>query len=418
MTNQSSVAQENGIFTLGEQRLPELQDRMAVLNRRAAKLGTPGLTLEIVSRELLPVDNDRVFPIVKVRIGGQVPVVAGHVFVARIEHHSIGNIVTRAPSCSMELPTALRTAEPKCDHCHTKRTRKDTFVLARPDGSLVQIGRNCLADYLRNGDVETALRMWSLLGAVVGLLAGEDHEGREGGWGGEGGIASTFFLAAVAKVIRTVGWVSRAQARQAAEACEPGVVPTSDNALFACGQCPQDRSAAELWRSFQPEHADLEEAAAVVEWAGTLGERQELNDYLSNLRVACSLGYVTERNAGLVASAVTAYRREVEQEVQRTRRASTQSKHVGEVGKRMQLSLTVLRVHYTEGQYGVTTIVGMVDAEGNDYTWFASGSKEFKAGDVLVGKGTVKAHKSYKDRPQTVLTRCTFETTAKSAKSA
>ena len=413
MTTQNTTL-ENSIFTLGADRLPELQDRIAVLNRRAAKLGTPGLELEIVSRELLPRDNGRVFPIVKVRIGGQVPVVGGHSFVARIEHHDVGNIVTRAPSCSRELPTALRTAEPKCDHCQTKRARKDTFVLQRPDGSLVQIGRNCLADYLRTGDVETALRMWSLLGAVVGLLAGEDHEGGWGG-GGYGHIGATTFLATVIQVIRISGWVSRSQARQAAEQCEEGVVPTSDHAMFAVGPCPMHPTAAAMWREFQPDTSAVEEAAAVVEWAQDLGERPELNDYLSNLRVACSLGYVTERNAGLVASAVMACRRETEANVQRTLRASTPGRHVGEIGKRLELSLTVLRVNYTEGQYGITTIVGMVDSEGNDYTWFASGTKQYKAGDVLVGKGTIKAHKSYQDRPQTILTRCAFEAAKKSA---
>jgi hypothetical protein len=86
------------------------------------------------------------------------------------------------------------------------------------------------------------------------------------------------------------------------------------------------------------------------------------------------------------------------------------SEYVGEVKVRMELTLTVLGVFDSEGHYGHTDIVKMKDAEGNLFTWFASGWSGLTRGDVVTGKGTVKAHDTYKGTKQTVLTRCKFET--------
>jgi len=47
-----------------------------------------------------------------------------------------------------------------------------------------------------------------------------------------------------------------------------------------------------------------------------------------------------------------------------------------------------------------------LDDVGNEYTWFATGTHEYKVGQVVKGKGTVKAHNDYQGTKQTILTRC------------
>lgn len=89
------------------------------------------------------------------------------------------------------------------------------------------------------------------------------------------------------------------------------------------------------------------------------------------------------------------------------------SQHLGVVGERLTLTLTVRRVSTYEKRsfHGNSTytahVVSMVDAAGNVVVWFADYHKQ-EVGAVLTLRGTVKAHDEYKGERQTVLQRVTL----------
>lgn len=399
--------QSDGTFAFHADRMAELTHKVDVLNRRVRKTGGSGLGLELVRTEVRSHKPGHVTPIAVVRITGTVPTIGGHTFIARIEHHgAIGNVVTRAPNApaTVALPEHYRTASAECEHCKTNRKRNDTFVLSAPTGALHQIGRNCLADFLRSNDADHALRMWSLLASIEGLLGSDDES--MGSKHGHEYVTVTHFLACAAATIRLDGWLSRTAVRE--QGCGRS---SSDAALFLAGPCPNSSTRTSEWQRGQPTDRDLETAADTMEWVQSLAERPDVSDYLHNVRVACSLGYLEPRNAGIVASAIVALQKEREQEIARRKRAERGTgKHVGKVGERLTFdTLTVVRIRSVESEWGCKTIVALEDVEGNEFTWFATGSRSFNAGEKVRGKGTVKAHNSYKERPQTVLTRCAFE---------
>jgi len=398
---------EDGTFAILSLRLEELMHRVGMLNRRAVRTGGQALAVEIVREEMHPVTRNgrpAVKPVTVVRIAGSVPVISGHTFVAKITHcGEAGNIIAHAPGSEGEaLPISYRNCAPECEHCKTNRRRNDTFVLRAAGGELVQIGRNCLADYLRTEDAIVALRMFGLLEAIRGLLVGgEDDEHASGGY--DYPDSTTHYLACVVSSIRRDGWVPLSAARDG-----DGRKATTDLAQRLCGPIPDHPDLRKDWLEGQPNESDYAEAAAVIEWAASLGERADLSEYHHNLRVATASGWVRKRTYGLVASAVAAMRRETEAKLAADRRPDRgPGQHVGAVGKRVAFdALTVLRVRYSEGTYGTTTIVALEDPEGNELTWFASGTKDFKPGDRLTGKGTVKAHGEYQGRKTTTITRC------------
>lgn len=84
------------------------------------------------------------------------------------------------------------------------------------------------------------------------------------------------------------------------------------------------------------------------------------------------------------------------------------SKHIGVVKDRVEFEAKVIGVYDSEGFYGHTDIVKFQDADGNYFTWFASGYTDLKRGDLMNVKGTVKKHDEYRDVKQTILTRCKF----------
>jgi hypothetical protein len=188
------------------------------------------------------------------------------------------------------------------------------------------------------------------------------------------------YLSRVVATIREYGWISK----KSAEA----------------RMCASTADMVEIGR-VKPTEDDKAEASRVLMWAEALGDHSDLNDYLSNVHVACKQGYVDTKTKGIVASAVSAYRRDTAEVTE-----SATSAHVGKVGDRLILNVVVTRVTESNGYYGITTIVSMRDDTGNEFVWFASGEKTYKVGDKLQGKGAVKAHGEFRGIKQTTLTRC------------
>lgn len=216
------------------------------------------------------------------------------------------------------------------------------------------------------------------------------------------------FLACAAAAVRLHGYVSRANAGDAGA--------TSERAWYAAGPCPVD---AALWHSAQPTEADLELAYDAARWVASLVTQPRLSSYEHKLLNACARRTVALKDAGVVASAITAYQRHLAQQARQQQRdaehearAAVGGAHVGVVGQRLDVTLTVTRVHHTAGYYGACTVLTFEDDRGNELTWFATGEREFAPGARLTGKATVKKHGHYQGRPTTTLTRCSLREVA------
>lgn len=85
---------------------------------------------------------------------------------------------------------------------------------------------------------------------------------------------------------------------------------------------------------------------------------------------------------------------------------SSPSKWQGEVGDRIDRTLTVIKVTPLEdGYYGPSTFFLFKDEYDNEYCW-TTGSKSLDLNATYEVRGTIKALQKYKGKEQTVLTRC------------
>lgn len=394
-------------YLIGEWRIEALDRKLKRLNKRAVKLGLPTVSYDIVAEKLLKArDEVHMSRYVEVAFRGDAPVVGGHTFIGRVEHTEAGNIVSKAPGAYDGGPdlSAYRTADNLCEHCGLKRARKDTFVLQGPDGSLLQVGRSCLADYCRSPDVSVAIALWTLLGDVSDW-ADEDSE-REPSEGGRALVGLQNYVACAFAAIRQHGWTSRAAVRNDYTGSRRA---TADDAMSILlpppsGATEEDRRA---WRAEQPTDEDTDNARAAIAWAAELTDSDRCSDYESNLAVACALDYVDRRNMGLVASVAAAYLRHVDKLQTAKRDAATRTnEYYGEAKARVDLVLTVTKCRVVEGYYGLSTLVMFEDGARRTFKWFASGEKDFGVGDTVSVRGTIKAFDEYRSIKQTVLTRC------------
>jgi hypothetical protein len=171
------------------------------------------------------------------------------------------------------------------------------------------------------------------------------------------------------------------------------------------------------WKAGQLKKHHHERAAKVLAWLQTVCAGST-NDYLSNLHVVSQLHHVTDRHAGLLASAPVAWARALEIELHKLqeRESLPESQWLGAVKAKVEFTGTLLRTRDVESVYGTKTLYVFRTDEGSDVAWWCSGRRPriatvdcygplIEAGDRVSVKGTVKAHETYQGRKQTTILR-------------
>lgn len=390
-----------------EYNLSNFEKKFAKLERLCEKHGLRKPSWEQVGSKFEKVRYDDFSLPVKIKkfeieIDSELPVVNGWECIARIDHTCEKNFLFGKE----ELPERFRETSAICEHCKTDRYRKDTFVLRNIEsGEYKQVGRNCLADFLRI-DVESLLQISSCL---QGFDDG-DEDGR--------GFARPDlyfdlegYLIRVSACIREFGWSSRSN----------GEAPTADTAL----RIWQDGDFIEKnprWGSpvkLNISNSDADIAKKTVEWFRQIDDD---SDYIYNCRLLAESGALKKSQIGFAASMILTYQREIEKQT-RLEIERGQSEFIGKIKERRNFELTYISTNCFDSHYGVTFLHKFQDTDGNQFIWFASNDlgyviqeaknySDFDFGmDIPVKtkffiKGTVKEHKEYQGVKQTVLTRC------------
>jgi hypothetical protein len=399
------------LFKIPAGNVPRLQERIADLAKRAARVAKKGDLLDatpiglIVGEKVVeprkdPHTNLPLPPAIyyMVEVTGATPKLAGWTFVATLQHEEGGTILRAVPT--VELPEGAlkpyREAVPSCDHCGYKRRRNDTFVVRNDAGTMKQVGRNCLADFTGCKSPQAVASMAEYLAAAAGVA--EEFEG--GGGGGEFVEDMTAYLAYVAAAIRLEGWLSRTKARE----FEGGRQATANVAWGWMHPTPMTPAKDRV----VPEEKDVKLASEALAWVDAHLSEQDpdkLNDYEHNLRVAVAGGVVTFRLAGIAGSLVPYFERAMGRELFKAKAKAVG--YVGTVGKRETFTLELLQVFSIDGNFGVQHIHKFVTSEGAVVIW-KTGTDKLESGTYKV-KGTVKAHNEFRGEPQTILTRCAVE---------
>lgn len=386
--------------------LPRFEERFKEIAKRAKRLGMETPTFEIVRRfsrqKKVGYDSHGVevfstIQYVEVQVTGQRAVLPGWETVANLVRAKTLNVVRTRPG--MHLPEEFRSRH-VCDHCKTTRVRKETWVLRhQEDGDLMQIGRNCLKDFLGSPDINPASLAFE---AELWGLTDPDS------WDNEGGGSRYFsveeYLAAAVATVRAYGWCSRSatiNGTATADLTWITLTPTSPDAP-----------------KVTPE--DYKTAANALEW---LANSTETSDFIHNLKAAVELGYATHKTGGYLAALVgSAYPRAVMAQMERTVtppepvKVAPKSDYIGQRGGKVDLDVVVEKVHGWATEYGYTTLFKFRTADGNAVSWYCSTSVDLDQGDRCHVRGTIKTHEvdRYSDEKTTILTRCKVSEVQKS----
>lgn len=96
-------------------------------------------------------------------------------FVAELEHTEKGNIITGV--AGIEVPERYYTTTPVCEHCNSKRYRKNTYIVRnKTTGEFKQVGKSCLCNHSKGFDeskIQSAV--WAYQTAAYMFRSGGTH---------------------------------------------------------------------------------------------------------------------------------------------------------------------------------------------------------------------------------------------------
>jgi hypothetical protein len=316
------------IYKVYEPNMETLRQRLIRLNVKLSAIGCPAVTFAVVGHEDVPEEEDsnKLRRFLKVEVQGTVPTVNGWKFLATIDHTPEGNVFRSVPG--FNVPAEYRDKAPCCDHCKVNRFRRDTYIVQHADGRTMQVGSNCLQDFLNYEHPNHLTKAAQILLSAYDIAdAAQDEH-----WLGSTGkrvrdyyrISTRQFLGHVAAVVRVEGkFVTSKYAN------EHGGQATGRTAKQV-----MDRGSENFYAAYTPIEADFKLADAAVDWvigkygptlgfedgddvsglkAAVLnslkGTNTQINDFEHNMYTVAKSEAIEPRLCGIAAYILEAYRR-------------------------------------------------------------------------------------------------------------
>jgi hypothetical protein len=379
---------------LTDTELAATRDKVAKLNARAANRGWTGRVTVTSEPVEITETGESGLPVTRFRhevtIDGEAPCYDAWTFLAKLDWDpEAGLIVSTAPGVKSVDRDGL--VEGDCDHCkRDKANRRHCYLVRHADGRQLQVGSTCIKDFLG----------WQAHPAFVSDAQVSDE--LESCWGGSGGREERYstetVLAAAWACIREFGWHP---------ASSDSGTPTKYTVADVLD--PRGDQARELSRKIRPHVPDAVAQAGVIRDYILSDAFSGDSEYVINLRAVAAAPSCPVKNFGLLVSAPQTWARSVERDLRRqAENANRVNEWAGEVGDKIEATVTIKSIRYLDGDYGTTTVYTLAGEDGRTYKWFASRSA---LGDEVTGqpvklKGTIKKLDEYQGAKSTSLIRC------------
>lgn len=324
----------------------------------------------------------------------------GWVFVGTIEHTVFGNIL-RSVSDEHKIPERYRDAEPYCEHCNTKRARKDTYVVFNEDtGEFKQLGKSCLKEYTNGLSLNMAAVVLQWLNEVEEYCY---YSGTSYKLFFEVKEISKYFV----ETMRKLGWANSSAEESSTKNMGLSFYDLDRGCRWLNKEEEERLSSLKNQIEFNVDNIEDEYIEAALDWAKGW-DGHEYNDYRDNLKVIASMKYCEYKHLGYLASLFMAYDKAMEREIKKMERnkSKAQSEFIGKVKDKVSCSVKEFKCLTSwETQWGVTFLYEFITEEGNILIW-KTGKWIDNEAEIHAIKGTVKAHNEFRGIKQTELTRC------------
>lgn len=380
-------------------RMPELVKMVEKFNKKATKWNLPLVELNEIERgfeerkivtdtdqEGRAVESKITVEYVSIELEGETPRLSGWAIHSKIQPSAIAGqnfVFTTKDFFSYD---ALRTKPLFCEHCQTKRLKKNAYWIVHEDGRQMMVGATCLQDFL------PAVNVDALIGYMNQISAIEDSDE----WDDLSDMPRGEYLYRTYDAIEEAylsikkwGYTSKRMEEED---------PTRQPTAYDIDAAPKKK--AELYKDVDIVEVKNELTAFIPHM---MAKSDAGNDFLYNVKLALQLEYIRPKMFSYIAAAVNTWIRDNAA----AREASAKpSAYVGTKGVTMTFTdLTVTSVTACPGFYGTSYLYIFMDKDGNKYKWFASSEQNVKPGDNIKLRAKIKDHEEFRGSKQTVLTR-------------
>lgn len=381
----STIDERNEIYLIPEENYNKFVKTMKTLQNKAETLGCE-INFDLLDCIYQKIDGDnRKF--YKVNAWGLVKV-EGWEFVGTIQHTPYGNIL-RSMNPNRPVPEDYRYSEPYCDHCNTRRHRKDTYVVYNETtGEYRQLGKSCLQEYIKG-----------LSASHVALLNSFNEGLINACFIGESGYKTylnvkellRYYLACV----KAFGYAKVDEGNYATKNLGLMLYRKDFGSLADW----EKKFIEEVLKNskFDVSATTLEESEKCLEWARNNEEYH--SNYMMNLKIVAKMNYCGEKDLGLLAAMASTYLKSCSKH----QLQANNSRHLGSIGERITIDVADWKVLSSwENGFGICYLYEFITPDGDVVIWKTG--KFFDTCNQL--SGTVKDRGEFNGTLQTVLTRC------------
>lgn len=388
-------------FMIHESNIERLQKKITRIRNKCAKFGCDFYYAEVgedfkTFKKGTPDEHVERYIVVECEGTAKVN---GWRFIGTVDKTEQGNLI-RSTCEDVVVPERYRTSELECEHCHSARHRKSTYIIYNDDTKeFKQVGSSCLCDFTGGLSAEGTAEYIALFDELI------KGEAPCEGYTYEKWFDIKKVLSYAVEIVNLVGYTSTTGWGESTRSRVADNYRYDDQSLWS----KSDKKDVEDFRAKY--HPDFERPEVVAEVEAILNyflDNTEESDYMKNLKILAFAPYIRAKDLGYVVSMVPTYNKHMDK-VRAAKKAEIEgqtSTHVATVGARVSFkidSVTVVAGWYND--FGYTTRYKIVDDKGNVYMWDTSSTIYTEdRPDTLTG--TVKKHDEFRGVKQTWLTRC------------
>lgn len=417
----------------GTEAMTAFEKTLSKLNAKAVKYGLPPVTAGEPVRERFarryerdddrgvtrmyvaplgkekPQEGDEILHLNRIPLDYPIIALGAWKVLGQLEPFGEGRIAFAATEDENELKQlgSYRESDPCCEHCNTKRRRKDTFVVRHMEtGETKQIGSSCLEDFT-GIDPSKVLFLAQMYAAFKGM--DDDYEHHLGGVGGDHHVRPLDYLRDVLFVTEWQGgFVSSKRAKEALLKPTYWMAKELEDILYG------GRPDHALIERYQESRARLLVGSQrVIDWWASFEPSSEFERTAQQVVTAESMP-CENKYLAIAAASVSTMDRALAKAMAQEARVANPSEHVGTVGEKRDQPMRVTGHYGFDSPYGWQYFVNFIDADGNKYSWkTANPPSEFREVEAKTkwfeGKFKIKGHDEYRDEKITTVTHVKFE---------
>lgn len=381
------------------QKLSDLEFELIKFNKKAKKLNLPKIELiikyPVIYQDTTYTNEDgsketESIPMVNIEVIGMIPKIAGYSFVAKIEHRHdesgsfIGNLIK---SHTHEVDSSYRNKLSECNHCKTRRYRKNTYLLEDSSKKIIQVGSECLKDFMTKKDLDNLVFLATLI-KTLDTYSDFDRTSFK--------IKPTVkvvdFITVCLDAISKHGWVPKSSFSTK----EPSTYHVAWNYFY-------EDKALEDYNNLEMTDSNRK---LVDEYIDTQIVNNPSRSYFSeNLFILIKQNIVMIKDCALLA---TIAKEISKQEYKKVVPNKIDNIYNGTIGDIFKGKVKVKKINSFDSKFGRSFIVEMISLDNNSLVktfTTAQSLISLEAGTEVEIQGTIKKHEEFNQLKSTVLSR-------------